>query len=131
MGWVWGCFITAANVADVKAAAALFVPVLETVGRIDKALADKGYRGKLGRQLGRQYGCQLEIGQWVGDGFEPQPWRWVVERTFAWLDNARRLTRDYEELPESHESFVYLAMIRLILRRLGCNRRLRSSVTSL
>lgn len=131
MGWVWGCFITAANVADVKAAAALFVPVLETVGRIDKALADKGYRGKLGRQLERQYGGQLEIGQWVGDGFEPQPWRWVVERTFAWLDNARRLTRDYEELPESHESFVYLAMIRLILRRLGCNRRLRSSVTSL
>lgn len=105
--------------------------MLETVGRIDKALADKGYRGKLGRQLERQYGCQLEIGQWVGDGFEPQPWRWVVERTFAWLDNARRLTRDYEELPESHESFVYLAMIRLILRRLGCNRRLRSSVTSL
>lgn len=131
MGWVWSCFITAANVADVKAAAAVFVPVLETVKRVEKALADQGYRGQLGDQLSRQYGCHLEIGQWVGQGFEPQPWRWVVERTFAWLDNARRLARDYEELPESHESFVYLAMIRLILRRLGHNRRLRTSVTLL
>ena len=49
----------------------------------------------------------------------------MVERTFAWLDNARRLCRDYEELPEQHESFVYLAMIRLMLRRLTQNRRTR------
>lgn len=130
MGWVWNCFITAANVADVKAAAAVFVPVLETVERVEKALADKGYRGKLGGQLERQYGCQLDIGQWVGEGFEPQPWRWGGERTFAGLDNARRLARDDEERPESHEGFVYLAMIRLLLRRMGNNRRQHRSVTS-
>lgn len=49
--------------------------------------------------------------------------RWIVERTWAWLENARALNRDYERLPENHEGMVYVAMIRLMLRRLGHNRR--------
>ncbi|MEP0879370.1 hypothetical protein NDA00_26640 [Funiculus sociatus GB2-M2] len=48
-------------------------------------------------------------------------------RTFAWLDNARALCRDYEELPENHEGMVYVVMIRLMLRRLGNNRRTRKA----
>jgi putative transposase len=44
--------------------------------------------------------------------------RWVVDRTFAWLSSARRLAKDYERLPASHQAFVELAMIRLLLRRL-------------
>jgi putative transposase len=47
------------------------------------------------------------------------PKRWVVERTFAWLGRNRRLSKDYETLPCSGEAFVYLAMIRLMLKRLG------------
>ena len=47
------------------------------------------------------------------------PRRWVVERTFAWLGRYRRLSKDYETLPCSGEAFVYLAMIRLMLKRLG------------
>jgi transposase len=54
-----------------------------------------------------------------------EPWRWVVERTFAWLENARRLCRNYEELPEHHESFPYVTMIRLMLRKLTHNCRTR------
>ncbi len=46
------------------------------------------------------------------------PKRWVVERTFAWLGRNRRLSKDYEALPASGEAFVYLAMIRLMLKRL-------------
>jgi putative transposase len=45
--------------------------------------------------------------------------RWVVERTIAWLSFNRRLTRDYERLPETSEAFIYLAMSRLMLRRLA------------
>jgi hypothetical protein len=71
------------------------------------------------------YACILEITQKLGDGFVILPRRWVVERTFAWLENARRLCRDYEELPEHHEGFIYVAMIRLMLCHLHCNQRKR------
>jgi putative transposase len=45
--------------------------------------------------------------------------RWVVERTFGWLMGSRRLVRDYELLPVTAETWLYLAMIRLMLRRLA------------
>lgn len=52
-------------------------------------------------------------------GFVLLPKRWVVERTFGWLMGCRRLVRDYELLPETSETFIYLAMIRVMLRRLA------------
>jgi putative transposase len=47
------------------------------------------------------------------------PIRWIVERTFAWLGQNRRLSKDYERLPESAEAFIYVAMSRLMVRRLA------------
>jgi putative transposase len=47
------------------------------------------------------------------------PRRWVVERTFSWLGQNRRLSKDYERLPESSEAFIYIAMSRLMARRLA------------
>jgi putative transposase len=47
------------------------------------------------------------------------PIRWIVERTFSWLSQNRRLSKDYERLPESGEAFIYVAMSRLMVRRLG------------
>jgi transposase len=52
-------------------------------------------------------------------GFVLLPKRWVVERTFGWLMNCRRLTRDYEKLPATSETLIYLAMIRIMVRRLA------------
>ncbi len=51
-------------------------------------------------------------------GFVVQPRRWVVERSLGWLGRWRRLSKDYEELPEVSEAMVPLAMIRLMLHRL-------------
>jgi len=52
-------------------------------------------------------------------GFVVLPKRWVVERTFGWLMRCRRLVRDYERLPETSETFIYLAMIRIMVKRLA------------
>jgi putative transposase len=52
-------------------------------------------------------------------GFRVLPRRWVVERTFAWLSQVRRLSKDYERLPETAEAMIYGAMSRLMLRRLA------------
>jgi len=52
-------------------------------------------------------------------GFHVVPRRWVVERTFAWLSHNRRLSKDYERLCATSEAWIYLAMIRLMLRRLA------------
>jgi len=46
------------------------------------------------------------------------PRRWVVERTRAWRNQSRRLSKDYERLPQSSEAMIYLSMTRLMLRRL-------------
>jgi transposase len=126
LGLALDCCVTAANVADIKAAPAIWVWVLEQYQRIAKILADQSYRSDpITKRLKTAYDCILEISPRLGTGFVVEPWRWIVERTFAWLDNARALCRDYDELPEHHEGMVYVAMIRLMLRRLGNNRRTR------
>nr|WP_083771716.1 transposase [Allomeiothermus silvanus] len=52
-------------------------------------------------------------------GFRPLPKRWVVERTIAWLGRNRRLGKDYEYYPEVTEAWMYLGMIRLLVKRLA------------
>ena len=52
-------------------------------------------------------------------GFQVLPRRWVVERTFSWTDQNRRLSKDYERLPETSEAFIYVVMSRLMARRLA------------
>ena len=52
-------------------------------------------------------------------GFQVLPRRWVVERTFSWIDQNRRMSKDYERLPETSEAFIYVAMSRLMARRLA------------
>jgi putative transposase len=103
LGLVLNCHVSAANCADVKIAPKILFPVLDQYARIAKILADKSYRGDLGRDIEIVYGVVMEISERVSSGtFEVEPLRWIVERTWAWLDNARSLTRDYERLPENH-----------------------------
>jgi transposase len=130
LGLVLGCYVTSANTADVKAAPAVLGWVLEMFKRIAQVLADKGYRGALASLIEHYFAqsqrqVELEISQRSEDatGFEVEPKRWIVERTWTWLENARILTRDYERLPENHEGMIYVVMIRLMLRRLTNNRR--------
>lgn len=98
--------------------------------------ADSAYRRKALRARLATYNIDLEIvggglkqGYWVRKDkvhelqpppktFQVQPRRWVVERTLAWLNRNRRLSKDYEYLTEISESYLYLGMIRVLLKRL-------------
>jgi len=86
--------------------------------------ADGGYRGKLVTWVQRTFAYLLQIVKRNQDtaGFQLLPRRWVVERTFGWLNNYRRLSKDYEELPQTSEAFIYLAMSHLMVRRLAKTR---------
>ena len=52
------------------------------------------------------------------DRFVPMPKRWIVERTFSWLENFRRLTIDYEYRADTHEAMLHIAAIKLFLNKI-------------
>lgn len=86
--------------------------------------ADGGYSGNpMVEWVFKLAGWVFEVVKRSDDtkGFTILPHRWVVERTFGWLGRYRRLSKDYEILPETSEAMIYAAMVRLMLRRLARN----------
>ena len=82
--------------------------------------ADGGYTGALLDWARQAWRCTVEIVKRTDrHTFRVLPRRWVVERTFGWLGRYRRLSKDYERQAHTGETFVYLAMIRLMLARLA------------
>ncbi len=79
--------------------------------------AEWGTQG--GRELKPTQTLALERTGKAGTGFQVLPWRWAVERTFAWPLNDRRHSRDYERLTRNREALIQLSMIRLLLNRLA------------
>ncbi|WNN88039.1 IS5 family transposase [Gloeocapsopsis dulcis] len=81
---------------------------------------DQGYQGEnFARVIEQLCGAKVEVVRRSEAGFVVLPKRWVVERTFGWLNQNRRLSKDYELLPEVSEAMIQGAMIRLMLQRLG------------
>jgi putative transposase len=116
--------VTAANVQDVHAGKKVLEELkqrTDLLPRLEKIIADGGYRGELEEWVKQELHVVLEIVLKLGDkkGFQVLPKRWVVERTNAWLSRQRRLARDYERLVTTAEAFIYITMIRLGLRRLS------------
>jgi len=89
-----------------------------------KLFADGGYQGPRFRRALAEVLPQLSVEivkrSDQSQGFEVIPRRWVVERTFAWLNRCRRLAKDFENLTRNAVAFIRLASIRLMLRKL-CN----------
>jgi putative transposase len=122
LGLVLTVLVTAANVGDRAGAQHLFGNLKPTDWKQMKLVwADSNYTGDLITWLKDTLGWVLEIVHKLADqtGFEVLPKRWIVERTFSWLNRQRRLSKDYERLPETSEGFIYVAMIRLMLKRLA------------
>ena len=131
-------FVHPANEHDKRGGEALLLGMdLSHWPRVRKLFVDWGYRGLKG--LASSLGLAHEVvarpyagvrGVWVREGaeapelprergFKPLPKRWVVERTFAWLGRNRRLAKDYEANPGVSEAWVYLGMLRLLVKRLA------------
>ena len=71
-----------------------------------KILSDRGYRGDVARDFEKDFGVEIEVSNTPNGimGFLPRPLRWVLARTFAWLDSCRRLDRNYETTNEFAEN---------------------------
>jgi putative transposase len=102
---------------------------------VKKLWADNGYQGKELKEIALSKGKELEVvkrptgrvriyneewkAEWVPleRGFTVLPRRWVVERTFAWIGRYRRMSKDYEYLPRTSETWIYACMTKTMLNR--------------
>jgi putative transposase len=118
----WECLQRYLPPRSPQGASRLLAGMKYFVPRLKKIWADAAYRGK---ELVDW--CQAE-GDWELEvvertpgvrGFAGLPKRWIVERTFGWLSRNRRMSKDYERKVQTSETFIEVAMIRLLVARLG------------
>lgn len=129
--------VHSADIQDRAAAPLVLQDAKTRFPRLSLIFADQAYTGDTLRQwVEKTLSCTLHIvnppsrSGWYRSDEEPPPIppitilprRWVIERTLAWLGRYRRLSKDYEELPESEEAVIYAAMSWLMLRRLATKR---------
>jgi putative transposase len=125
LGLPLSIYVTSADVQDRVGARCLLAGLKALLPRLKKIWADGAYTGeKLAGWCKEQGRWELEIVERSSsstdtEGFAVLPRRWIVERTFGWLIRNRRLSKDYERKVQSSESFMEVAMIRLMLRRLA------------
>lgn len=115
--------VTSAGVSESAGAKLVLSRMPGGCKKLRKVWVDGGYFGTLLAWALLQWRLVLEVVKRPPEqkGFAVLPRRWVVERTFAWLGFHRRLSKDYEHYPSTSETFIYIAMTRLMVRRLHPN----------
>lgn len=121
LGLVLVAWISTADVQDRDAVQAVLPMAAQEYPTLQKTWADGAYQGQQVEQVARDCDITLEVVKRSDRdrGFVVQAKRWIVERTFGWLNRERRLSKDYERKEESSEAFIHLGMMRLMLRRLA------------
>lgn len=125
LGLVMMVWVSAANEperAGAKQALRQLMKMKQQVSRLYLVWADGGYSGQPFLQWAMdtfRLIVEVVLRPEQTKGFVLVKKRWVVERTFGWWNWYRRLSKDYERLPETAETMIYIAMIRLMLRRLA------------
>ena len=121
LGHLLALCVTAANEQDRAQVKELAAKVQTVTGEhVEIAFVDQGYTGEQAAQDAATEGIKLEVVKLpeAKRGFVLLPKRWVVERSFAWATRFRRLTRDYERLPETVAGLHFLAFAIVMLNRL-------------
>jgi putative transposase len=118
-GLIHGLVVHEGNIQDRDGAKLLLWPI-NTLPCLQRLWADAGYQGaNLHDWVKQHLQCELEIVKRSETGFKVLPHRWIVERTFAWLNHSRLLAKEYEKSLESSKTDIYLALTRCMLRRLA------------
>jgi len=115
--------VVVVHTADISESAGARLVLLKMRGgckKLRRVWLDGGYRGTVLAWAFDVFRLVLQVVKPPPEqkGFAVLPRRWVVERTFAWLSNHRRLSKDYERFTKTSEALIQIAMMRLMLRRL-------------
>jgi putative transposase len=116
--------VTAASVQDRDGAKSLLVILRHKCSRLRLIWADQAYAGQLmtwvkGLRVHRPVRLEIAKRSAAAKGFQVIPKRWIVERTLGWFNRYRRLSKDYELLPQTSEAMIRIVMIHLMIRRLA------------
>lgn len=108
-----------ANIQDRDGAKLLLDRITQWFPVMKKIWADSAYRGKLEQWVQHHVHCHLTIVTKMKEqhSFKPLQRRWVVERSFGWLNNSRRLSKDYEQNTTHSLTFVTIAFTRILLKK--------------
>jgi putative transposase len=119
LGLVLEAMVRAGNIQDRDGAKELLLKLKKEFKSLKKIFADQAYAGELIEWVKRRCGYLLQVVKREGEGFSILPKRWIVERTFGWLNKSRRLSKNYEASTQSAEAFLYVTMIHLMTKRLA------------
>lgn len=118
LGYILAIVVQGADVQDRDGAIDVFEKMVESWKKIIKVFADGGYRGKLIESIKAKFAITLEIVKRNElHTFKILPKRWIVERTFAWIDTSRRTSKNYERLNDTSVAIVQIAAIRIMINR--------------
>ena len=122
LGRIWAAGVHAANRHDSPGGLALLEELSDRVPHLEKIMGDKSYRGTFAEAV-EEMGFVFEVPHREDGtkGFVVEAKRWVVERTFAWLNFFRRVVVDYEHTPRNSVSFLLLANISMVIWRIDWN----------
>lgn len=117
-----GVLVTEANASERLGAIVGLDEAKEKLSKLEVIWVDQGYSGKNFARAVRQV-CgekvRVEVIERISQTFERLPKRWIVERTFGWVNRFRRLSKDYEMYSEMSEAMIYGALMRLMVKRLA------------
>ena len=121
LGLIWGLAVVAGNISEAAGARLVFGKVAATLPRWEVVWVDGGYEHRLEEWVEQHCSFRVEVIKRDENrkGWQLLPKRWVVERTFAWLGRCRRLSKDFEASGATEAAWLWLANIRLMLRRIA------------
>ena len=117
MGNLLAVVVHAANIHDTKAGIIAAKRAVEKYPSIQRFCADAGYRKTFEKDVAELLGLSVEISKRITSEWQALPKRWVVERTLAWMNNSRRLSKDYEISILSSQAMCMISALRVLISR--------------